>query len=831
MATAKPNPSQLVQQGVEQYQQGKVTTAIALWHQALETYQDNQQLGDQTIILENLGRAYQQLGQNNRAIDYWQKTINNYRQIGNNRQLERSLTEQAQVYARFGQHQQAISILCGSNTQECLPDSAIALAQQQQDQLGETAAWGSLGEAYRLRGDYQLALPYLQTSLKLARQIKNSSLAISALNSLGNTYGSLAQINYRRATSAKRRGETFGSNNVEKIKAEGINSDRQGLKYFAESVQQASQQKEQTAQLKATINAIPIYDRLKEQNLAKAKIEDALSLLPTLPISQDKVYAHIKLAKLLQPKLVTPNNCYNRDVYPLAAKLLQQAITEAETIGDRRSQSFAWGELGHIYECRQDYPLALKLTKKARWLAEQDLQAKDSLYLWEWQAGRIFKQQENKSAAIRAYQQAITTLNSIRQDILTSNRDIQFDFRDIVEPVYRELIALQLNEIPTASLVAATDNNFNSVLTVFDSLQLAELQNYFGNDCAIKEISNKEDIQANNSVAIFRSVVLPKRTAIIATFPDGDREMVWLDQDRETLRQTVINLNETLVRWYDSDYDKTVATTLYNQIIRPFVATLKQKQIHTLVFIQDGILRNVPMSALHDGKQYLIEQYAVATTPSLTITEPKPIDKANLKVLALGLSAGSSVNGNTYPPLPKVKEEIQTIKQEFQGSKPLLNQKFTSDRLKKELATNNYPIVHIASHAQFGIEPEDTFLVTGNNQTLTITELDRIIRQTSQRKKSLELLSLTACETALGDERASLGLAGVAVQAGANSVIASLWSIDDGVTPQLVKQFYTGLKNPNLNKAQALQKAQLKLVEQNLHPAYWASFILIGNWL
>ncbi|MGL5074646.1 MAG: CHAT domain-containing protein, partial [Waterburya sp.] len=446
------------------------------------------------------------------------------------------------------------------------------------------------------------------------------------------------------------------------------------------------------------------------------------------------------------------------------------------------------------------------------------------------QTGRIFKQQQNKSAAIRAYQQAITTLNSIRQDILTSNRDVQFDFRDIVEPVYRELIALELDKIPTASLVAATDNNFNSVLSVFDSLQLAELQNYFGNDCAIKEISNKEDIQAN-SVAIFRSIVLPQRTAIIATFPDGDREIVWIDQDRETLRQAVINLNENLVRWYDNDYDKTVATTLYDQMIRPFVATLKQKQVNTLVFIQDGILRNVPMSALHDGKQYLIEQYAVATTPSLTITEPKPIDKANLKVLALGLSAGSSVNGNTYPPLPKVEEEIQTINKEFQGSKPLLNQKFTSDRLKQELATNNYPIVHIASHGQFGIEPQDTFLVTGNNQTLTITELDRIIRQTSKRQEALELLSLTACETALGDERASLGLAGVAVQAGANSAIASLWSIDDNVTPQLVKQFYTGLENPNLNTAQALQKAQLKLVEQNIHPAYWASFILIGNWL
>jgi CHAT domain-containing protein len=284
------------------------------------------------------------------------------------------------------------------------------------------------------------------------------------------------------------------------------------------------------------------------------------------------------------------------------------------------------------------------------------------------------------------------------------------------------------------------------------------------------------------------------------------------------------------VRWYDSNYDKTTSTTLYNQIIKPFASSLKQRQIKTLVFVQDGILRNLSMSALYDGKQYLIEQYAIAVTPSLTITKPESLNRENLKVLALGLSAGSSINGFAYPPLSEVKREIKEVTQEFPNSKSLLNQQFTSERLKQELAQNKYPIVHIASHGQFGSEPEDTFLVTGNNQTLTITELDRIIRNAPQRKEAIELLALTACETALGDERASLGLAGVAVQAGAKSVIASLWALDDGVTPQVVEQFYTSLRNPNLNKAQALQTAQLKLVRQNLHPAYWASFILIGNW-
>ena len=181
--------------------------------------------------------------------------------------------------------------------------------------------------------------------------------------------------------------------------------------------------------------------------------------------------------------------------------------------------------------------------------------------------------------------------------------------------------------------------------------------------------------------------------------------------------------------------------------------------------------------------------------------------------------------------MPQVRREIQEIEQKFKNTKPLLNQKFTRDRLEAELASANYSIVHIASHGRFGTEPQDTFLITGKNQTLSITELDRILRNAPQGTEPIELLSLTACETALGDSRATLGLAGVAVQAGAKSAIASLWSLDDNVTPQITDRFYTSLQNPSINKAQALQQAQLELIKQELHPAYWASFILIGNWL
>lgn len=832
ISPAQTKPNSLVQQGVELYQQGKVPAAIDSWQIALNSYGENEPLDHQTIIIENLARAYQQLGQSDRALGYWQQAINNYQQLDNKQQQERALTEQAQIYARLGQHRQAIAILCGADTQACSTDSAISIARQQEDELGEGAALGSLGETYRLRGDYQPALKYLNNSLKITTKANLAQLEISALNSLGNTYSSLAQIDYRRAVSAKKRGEDFGSNNlVKQLNNQGKESDRTAIKYLTKSLQLAKKQHDQSAQFKTIVNSLPINYRLEHQSAANRDIKKALSLLPKLSPTPDKIYTVIDLAKLLQPDKITPHTCYSLYTQATARELLEQAITEAESLNNLRLLSFAKGELGHWYECYQDYDRALELTQDARLLAEQELPAKDSLYLWEWQTGRILKQQGNVVAATRIYQRAIATLNSIRNNILTANRDIQFDFRDQVEPIYREAIALELEQVPSNTLVGTTNDNLNSVLDIFDSLQLAELQNYFGNDCTIEAVGSDADILANNSVAVFHSIMLPQKTAIIASYPNGDSNLIWIAQDRETLREEIVTLNESIVRWYDNKYDPSRGKSLYEWIVAPFIEDLEQRQIDTLVYVQDGILRNVPMSALYDGQQYLIEKYAIATTPSLTVTEPKSSSRENLKVLALGLTESSTIDGLAYPPLPQVRQEINNIKREFKNSKPLLNQEFTRDRLKQELEQEDYPIVHIASHGQFGTEPKDTFLITGNNKTLSINELDQLIRNTTQRTEPIELLSLTACETALGDERATLGLAGVAVQAGAKSAIASLWSLDDSVTPQVVEQFYASLQNPQINKAQALQKAKLDLIEQDLHPAYWASFILIGNWL
>jgi CHAT domain-containing protein len=268
------------------------------------------------------------------------------------------------------------------------------------------------------------------------------------------------------------------------------------------------------------------------------------------------------------------------------------------------------------------------------------------------------------------------------------------------------------------------------------------------------------------------------------------------------------------------------AQTLYQMLIQP----LQLHDIKTLVIVPDGILRTIPFAALHDGEHFMIEKYALATLANLCL---KPSNRSQQKTILLsGLS--KAVQG--FSGLPCAKYELESIQNIYNDSdKPLLNESFTYPNLQTHLKQSDYNIVHIASHAQFSPYLEKTFVLTYDDK-LNLDKLSRLISNTQLKTKSpLELLTLSACETGIGNDRAPLGLAGVALKAGTQSVFASLWPIDDEATPAVVIEFYRQLQTPGLSKAKALQNAQKKmLTDKNYvryrHPYYWSAFLLIGHW-
>lgn len=559
---------------------------------------------------------------------------------------------------------------------------------------------------------------------------------------------------------------------------------------------ETSNNKISTSAVRAWINWHRLNSSLEPQD---ANIP--LSVLSKLPASRTKIYLSIDLAKLV------PSS---------AIEILQGAIETARLLDDTRALSFALGALGGVYEASGNRNLAIKYTEEAIFSAQQVF-AVDSLYRWQWQAGRLYQALGQTENAKNYYRQAIYTLQSQRGETITSSKQRRWDFRDRVEPVYRELIELLLASNQTQQIKEA--------LNVFELLHLSELKNFFEDDCVdiTKTISvNLQQHLRQTNAAAISSIVLKDKTYIILELPNGTIQLHSIAiKDRELYTQ-IEQWRELLTNVSTNRYLK-LSRSLYDLLIRPFEKDLALANPNTLIFVQDGILRNVPMAALHDGQQFLVEKYPIANSLGLNFITPKSITKnPKLRVLAFGLSAAV---GN-FDRLPNVKQEVANIKSII-GGKQFLDEQFTVAKLQEQIQ-KSYPILHLATHGRFDGTLENSF-IQAFDRSISLQELESFL---GNRPNAIDLLILSACETSIGDNRSVLGLAGVMIRSGTKTAIGSLWSVNDATTEELMTDFYQYLRQNNITKAEALRKAQLnQIADPKGHPSSWSDFILVGNWL
>jgi CHAT domain-containing protein len=292
------------------------------------------------------------------------------------------------------------------------------------------------------------------------------------------------------------------------------------------------------------------------------------------------------------------------------------------------------------------------------------------------------------------------------------------------------------------------------------------------------------------------------------------------------------------------------AQQLYQWLIAPIEAQLIEQEITNLVFIPDAGLRAIPYAALHDGKQFLVEKYSIGLMPSLSLTDTNYTNIHNSQVLAIGVS--ESTQGSS--PLPAVPTELSTLMQLWRRrGTSFLNNNATLENLKETREANPYGIIHMATHANFIADATDKSYIQLWNERLQIDQ----IRQLGWNDPPVEMLVLSACRTALGDVRSELGFAGLAVQAGVKTVVASLWYVSDSATTALMAKFYEQLNTAPI-KADALRQAQIAMAQGKVyiadghlqgvdgmeaialplgidsaqdfsHPYYWASFTMVGN--
>lgn len=501
-----------------------------------------------------------------------------------------------------------------------------------------------------------------------------------------------------------------------------------------------------------------------------------------------------------------------------AASAYGRALRIGRKIGNARILSSALGRQGHQYEAQRRYTAAMGKARDAIIHAETGYHP-EILFQWQWQMGRVSKAMGDHETAIFWYQSAIDVLNPIRWEYFNGLRDRKKTFDDHVKPVYIGLTELLLED----------DTRLEEARDTMELLKAAELQDFFQDECVASRMPQKESAADGipDRTALIYPIPLEKDLVLLLTFSDRTIQ-VRVPVSAEQVREAAWRFRQALESFDDGFLAD--AMTLYDWLIRPAENALSSRGIDTLVVVPDGPLRLIPFSALNDGRRYLIEKVAIGVVPSIRLTDIRPraggVSRKD-RALLNGLSEAKS----GFAPLAHVPAELAGIRGML-GGKIMLNDAFTSGALKVELENHAYDIVHMATHAVFGDSAEESFLLTYDGR-LTMNQLDSLIRFGKAQGRQLNLLTLSACETALGDERAAFGLAGVALKAGAQSALATLWETDDQAAALMVDAFYRHLISPGGAKATALQKAQIDVMADPRygHPGYWASFLLIGSWL
>jgi len=565
----------------------------------------------------------------------------------------------------------------------------------------------------------------------------------------------------------------------------------------------------------------------------------------------------------------------------LAYQSLEQARRLSLHGAQARLQLESLDGLALLYQQQQRHAEALALTQQA--LEQAALMPAsaiaDVLMALESRQGRLFTLLGQPSRALAAYQRAADQAELLRPDLPIEFEDGRSSFRQTLEPIYLGLVDALLTAADAQS-AAASENYLRRALDATELLKQAEMQDYLGDRCTVDTVKGGSATVIAPETAVLYPIIFPDRVELLLQTQDsiarfGSRVAGAL------VRSTASSLAKDL-RNGELDFVRQ-SRQLYDWLLRPLESFLTAHQINTLVLVPDGALRLVPVSALHDGKQFAIEKYAISTVTGLSMTNTNAssvrnyvalvagashfgpvVDKLGLTKLGQALAAdvagqdqgrglarsrmlrAPAHTRSTDPlatpanqvrfmrealALPGVAKEIESVGRILPGTS-LLDAGFTVDAFSNAAESGAFRILHVASHGVFGGAADSSYIMAYDD-LLTLDGLQSLLANEQVRKRPIELLSLSACETAEGNDRAPLGISGAAIKARAKSVLGTLWPVDDEAAVRVMEQFYRNLAQSHLSKAQALQAAQVELLQDRefAHPFFWAPFVLIGNWL
>jgi CHAT domain-containing protein/Tfp pilus assembly protein PilF len=851
---------------------GEKPKALEYYNQALPLYRAVGDRSMEATTLTNIGSVYNALGEKPKALEYYNQALPLYRAVGDRGGEATTLTNIGTVYSALGEKPKALEY----------HNQALPFFRAVGDRGGEATTLTNIGIVYDALGEKPKALEYHNQALPLFRAVGDRSGEARTLNNIGGVYDALGEKPkaleyYNQALPlwravGDRGGEAATLTNIGTVYS-ALGEKPKALEYYNQALPLVRAVGDRGGEATTLNNIGAVYSDLGEKPKA---LEYYNQVLPLRRAVGDR-----------GGEAATLNNIGT--VYsdlgekPKALEYYNQALPILRAVGDRSGEAKTLSYIGYVLTAQKQPELAIVFLKQS--VANFEILRQNIRTLPQETQESYTKTVEStyreladlllKADRILEAQQVLDLLKV--QELNTYLKNIRGASQPIENlppetEILKKYTAIQTSAIALGQELttlrqtpeASRNRQQTDRIAQLDKLQ-DELNQQFNRftdrpdiQALIESLSPKvrrqtvdtadlNALRANlkqlNAVMIY-PLILDDRLELIITTPDAPPLRRTVNVKREELNKTIVAFRSELNPNGDPADAKRHAQTLYNWLIKPLEADLKASNPKTLIYAPDGQLRYIPIGALHDGKQWLTERYAInlITAKSLTNLTQQPRQQPKILAGAIGGKESDNLTVNvgsrsfSFAGLPFTNTEIDAIQSLQPNTQALKEKQFTLAAIKPKFA--DYNILHLATHAAIvPVNPENSFILFGGNTTATLKDIE------NWTLSNFDLVVLSACETGLagnfGDSNGEeiLGLGYQFQSRGAKATIASLWRVADNSTQALMTEFYKALKSGQ-PKAQALQTAQRALIAKKdpnnpdfNQPYHWASFILIGNGL
>ncbi len=852
---------QLFEKGTQLRDRGQPRKALETFRKLLDIARQIKNPSFEGMALVNIGIIHRNLAQYKEAIESYQKALQIFQALGDRAGEGISLNNIGEVYNSLGQRSEAIEFL----------HRALKIRQALRDRYSEGITLSNISTVYLGRREYPKALEFSQQALVIARETSNRRAEGNILNHIGEVYKS--QGEYSRALKSYQQAlaiaKDYPSDESTVINNLGglyniLGQYSKALDLYQQSLAIDEKISDLAGVGKVLNNIGQVYsnqkrhsEALKFYQLARVKIEQVGD--------RSTEYTILNNIGTAYKSLEQPSK---------ALEFLQKSLAISKEVGDRPADA-TLNNIGSVYEDLNQYAKALDFYQQAL-MASRQFGKRDEESIVLGNIGNILDKQKQSELAIAYLKQSINVTETIRQDLKNLGKQDRATYTDVIAKGYRKLADLLIQQ-----------NRVMEALQVLDLLKVQELEDYLKNvkgsektaqgvkllppeqhffsshktftdlefsknpavNTLVRQLSQIPQAELNpvpeslknipkNSVLLY-PVILGDRLELVLFSPGSPPVHRSVAVKKEELEAAIVTFKTELSRRpvsvEDTDDVKASAQKLYKWIIEPIKADLDRIKPQTITYAPDGKLRYIPLAALYDGKQWLVQQYRIHNIVSYNLTDFDAKPQPQMSVVAGAFGGKEKETRFNFNGLPATIPEVQNIAVNLPNTITLIEADFNRKALESKINNQKtHNILHLATHAQFvDGTPDASFILFGNGDKVTLREVKE------WQLKHVDLVVLSACQTGLGGLGSGVEILGLGYQfqvAGSKSAIATLWEIDDGGTQVLMDKFYPALKQ-GMPTVEALYQAQLQLINgkpaagqpDTSQPYYWSAFMLIGN--